>query len=101
MDSKYGSFCRVGRNARARPGGCGDAASPTEEYQAFAIKLFEGLACDDLATWTVIWSSTGAQNVAGDVEVTDSEFKSADTNRFLRLRITNDEQDKSGREDPC
>jgi hypothetical protein len=47
-------------------------------------------AASDLATWdpTPIWTSTGAQNVAGPVTVTDSADIAATPHRFLRLRIT-------------
>ncbi len=49
---------------------------------------YEVLASDDLATWTSVWSSTGAENVAGLVTVTDPELLSAHVRRFLRLRVT-------------
>jgi hypothetical protein len=49
---------------------------------------YEVLAADDLATWSSIWSSTGAENTAGLVTVTDSELLSAHPRRFLRLRVT-------------
>jgi hypothetical protein len=48
-------------------------------------------AKDDLtaATWTTIWSSTGASNVAGWVNVQDSQLlDSSHPKRFLRLRVT-------------
>jgi len=46
-------------------------------------------ASDGLAAWTTIWTSTGAQNVAGSVVVTDSETVENHPRRFLRLRVTN------------
>lgn len=49
---------------------------------------YEVLASDDLATWSPIWSSTGEDNVAEFVTVTDPELLSAHTRRFLRLRVT-------------
>ena len=49
---------------------------------------YEVLASDDLATWSSVWSSTGAENTAGLVTVTDPELLSAHARRFLRLRVT-------------
>ncbi len=46
-------------------------------------------ASDDLAAWTTIWTSAGAQNVAGSVVVTDSETVENHPRRFLRLRVSN------------
>lgn len=45
-------------------------------------------ASNDLATWTVIWTSAGAQNIAGPVTVTDPVALSATPRRFLRLSVT-------------
>ena len=42
----------------------------------------------DLATWTDLWSSTGAQNTAGPVAVSDTELLSTAARRFLRLRVS-------------
>ncbi len=52
--------------------------------------LYEVLATDDLTTWAApaIWSSTGEENTAGLVTVTDTELLSAHARRFLRLRVT-------------
>lgn len=38
--------------------------------------------------WTVIWSSTGAENIAGPVTVTDPVSLGAGSPRFLRVRIS-------------
>ncbi len=46
-------------------------------------------ASDDLITWAPIWTSTGAQNVAGSVVATDSEVRENHERRFLRLRVSN------------
>ncbi len=46
-------------------------------------------ASDDLTTWSAIGTSTGAQNVAGPVVVTDSETVENHPRRFLRLRVSN------------
>ena len=45
---------------------------------------------DDLSstTWSTIWSSTGASNIAGPVTVTDTELIANTPKRFLRLRVT-------------
>jgi autotransporter-associated beta strand protein len=45
-------------------------------------------ASDDLASWTSVWNSTGADNTEGVVTVTDPEALSAHVRRFLRLRVT-------------
>ena len=50
--------------------------------------IYEVQASDDLAAWSNIWSSTGVENTAGLVTVTDSELLSAHARRFLRLRVT-------------
>ncbi len=45
-------------------------------------------ASDDLVGWTLIWTSTGAQNVAGAVVVADSAVsQQTQARRFLRLRV--------------
>ena len=46
-------------------------------------------ASDDLTNWSAIGTSTGAQNVAGSVVVTDSETVENHPRRFLRLRVSN------------
>ena len=45
-------------------------------------------ASNDLSTWAPIWTSTGAQNVAGAVTVTDPEAIEGTPRRFLRLSVT-------------
>lgn len=45
-------------------------------------------ASNDLATWTAIWTSSGAQNVAGPVAAIDPAALSATPRRFLRLSVT-------------
>jgi hypothetical protein len=47
-------------------------------------------ASADLSNWGVepIWSSTGAQNIAGPVMVTDTQPMASQPRRFLRLRVT-------------
>jgi len=47
---------------------------------------YEVLASSDLAGWSVIWSSTGVQNTAGRVTVTDNA-PLPQTQRFFRLHI--------------
>ncbi len=50
---------------------------------------YEVQASSDLAAaWTTIWSSSGAQNVAGPVTVTDPADLSSHPRRFLRLRVS-------------
>ena len=46
-------------------------------------------ASDDLVAWTSILTSTGGENVAGPVVVTDSETVEDHGRRFLRLQVTN------------
>ncbi|MFT3829922.1 MAG: immunoglobulin domain-containing protein [Opitutaceae bacterium] len=46
-------------------------------------------ASDDLVSWSFVWTSTGAQNVAGSVVVTDSETVENHPYRFLRVQVTN------------
>ncbi len=41
----------------------------------------------DLAAWTDLWTSTGAQNVTGPVTVSDTAALSTFARRFLRLRV--------------
>lgn len=51
--------------------------------------LYEVLATDNAASaGSVIWSSTGAKNVAGPVTVTDTVTMSGREKRFIRVRIT-------------
>ena len=51
--------------------------------------IYEVLASDDAATpGTVIWSSTGAQNVDGPVTVTDTVTAQERSKRFVRVRIS-------------
>ena len=47
-------------------------------------------ASADLITWgpTPIWTSSGAQNLAGPVTVTDPANPGTTPQRFLRLRVT-------------
>jgi hypothetical protein len=49
---------------------------------------YEVQASADLLTWTDIWSSTGAANLAGSVTVTDPTSLSGNPRRFVRLRVT-------------
>ncbi len=44
-------------------------------------------ASDNLGTWTSLWTSSGAQNTAGPVTVTDTVTLSSRPARFLRLQI--------------
>jgi autotransporter-associated beta strand protein len=41
-----------------------------------------------MSTWTDLWSSTGAANMAGSVTVPDTEDISANPKRFLRLKVS-------------
>jgi hypothetical protein len=41
----------------------------------------------DQASWTTIWTSTGASNTSGSVTVPDTEPISAHPKRFLRLKV--------------
>lgn len=51
--------------------------------------IYEVLASDDAATpGTVIWSSSGAQNVDGPVTVTDTVTTQERSKRFVRVRIS-------------
>ncbi|MEO0055108.1 MAG: hypothetical protein RLZZ50_1055, partial [Verrucomicrobiota bacterium] len=49
--------------------------------------VYEVEAAADLSAWGVIWSSTGATNVAGPVTVTDIPEGSGQPRRFMRLRV--------------
>lgn len=49
---------------------------------------YEVEASEDLSSWTVIWSSSGGQNVAGEVTVSDVEPMDASVSRFLRVRVS-------------
>jgi hypothetical protein len=66
-----------------------DGTKLTLKFQRIADPnlTYEVQATDDFSTWNVIWSSSGSQNVAGEVEVSDSELMTAHTKRFLRLRV--------------
>ena len=54
-------------------------ADPTLTYQL--------QACDDLASWSTIWTSSGAQNVSSTLTVTDPELTENHPRRFYRLVI--------------
>lgn len=45
-------------------------------------------ACTGMTNWSKIWSSTGASNTAGAVSVEDVADSSAQSSRFLRLRVS-------------
>lgn len=45
-------------------------------------------ASDDLAAWTPVWTSTGAQNLAGPVAVADPADLASHSRRFLRLKVS-------------
>jgi hypothetical protein len=47
-----------------------------------------GADAPDQASWTTIWTSTGASNTAGSVTVPDTEPIGAHSKRFLRLKVT-------------
>ncbi len=49
--------------------------------------VFEVLAADDLVDWSVIWNSSGEENIAGPVVVSDIKPIQAQRSRFLRLNI--------------
>lgn len=78
----------------------GDAGHPAVSLEGDRLKLtfqriadpaltYEVLATDDLsAPGAVIWSSTGAENVAGPVTVTDVVTTQGRSKRFVRVRIT-------------
>ncbi len=57
-------------------------ADPALTYFVEAVDSLSG------GTWTSVWTSTGASNVSGPVEVADPISLSATTARFLRLRIS-------------
>jgi hypothetical protein len=42
----------------------------------------------DLVNWQSVWTSSGAQNVAGTVIVTDTSSFSSNPGRFLELQIS-------------
>ena len=76
----------------AFPGKTADGTKFTLTFDRYAdpTLTYQVLAADNLLTnfWAVIWSSTGAQNVAGSVTVQDDESLSNQTTRFLRLNIS-------------
>ena len=69
--------------------GAGTHAKLTFNRIADPALLYTVEASDDLGAWSPIWTSTGAQNVAGSVVVTDSETLESHPHRFLRLRLSN------------
>jgi hypothetical protein len=54
--------------------------------------LYQVIAGSDLgsnpASWEIVWSSTGAANLAGPIAVSDSRPDSSRSRRFLRLRVS-------------
>lgn len=65
-----------------------DRLTVTFQRIADPALTYEVLATDDLASpGTVIWSSSGAQNVAGPVTVTDTVTTQGRPKRFVRVRI--------------
>ncbi|MCU0793754.1 MAG: DUF3999 domain-containing protein [Opitutaceae bacterium] len=52
------------------------------------VLMYSVEASADLATWTTVWSSSGGQNLAGPVTITDAVSLSPRSWRFLRLRVT-------------
>lgn len=52
------------------------------------ILALAGLLSVALSPATVIWSSTGAQNVDGPVTVTDTVTTQERSKRFVRVRIS-------------
>lgn len=52
------------------------------------IYTVEAASSLTLKDWTSIWSSTGANNLAGHVDVTDSALLNAMPERFLRLKVS-------------
>jgi autotransporter-associated beta strand protein len=53
------------------------------------VLVYEVEATSDLQAteWTVVWSSTGASNVAGPITVADTAELAGEPRRFLRLRV--------------
>ena len=49
--------------------------------------VYEVEATSDLATWGVVWSSTGVANTAGPVTVSDAAEGAEQPRRFMRLRV--------------
>jgi len=67
----------------------GDRLKLTFRRIADPALTYEVFATEDLASpGTVIWSSTGAQNVAGPVTVTDTVTTEGRSKRFVRVRIS-------------
>jgi autotransporter-associated beta strand protein len=67
----------------------GDRLKLTFHRIADPALIYEVLATDDLSSpGTVIWSSTGAGNVAGPVTVTDTVTTQERSKRFVRVRIS-------------
>lgn len=67
----------------------GDRLKLTFRRIADPALTYEVVATDDIASpGTTIWSSTGAQNVAGPVTVTDTVTTQGRSKRFVRVRIT-------------
>jgi surface-anchored protein len=70
------------------------ASTPTLRFNRVADPLltYRVESSTDLASWTVIGTSTGAQNVAGPVDFADpSPLSPASPRRFLRLRVSHAE----------
>jgi hypothetical protein len=71
--------------------GSGSATYLTLTFNEIAdpILTYSVQAANDLSgTWTTIWSSTGAGNIAGSVTVQDTLPTSAQPSRFLRLQVS-------------
>jgi hypothetical protein len=51
------------------------------------LLTYEVLGSDELATWSVVWSSSGTANIAGSVTATDNTPLTGNQ-RFLRLRVS-------------
>lgn len=60
----------------------------TFERRALPDLTYAVEASSDLASWTTIWSSTGSENTAGPVTITDTQPLDTAPRRFLRLKVS-------------
>lgn len=71
-------------------GKSGDGLRLTLQFQRIADPslIYQIEATDTPASWTAVWTSTGGNNTAGPVTVTDPELIGNHTRRFLRLKVS-------------
>ena len=89
--AKTGQATVTGSGGGAAGGGGGSSAYMTFTFNRIAdptITYSVEAASDMTGTWSSIWSSTGASNVAGSVTVQDTVAMTQQARRFMRLRVS-------------